>query len=93
MLRPRLLYRLESSSEAQSNEPAFVYEALKVYLMLGGRSRRTANLILSWMQRDWADNLYPGAPTRKGRSLLDEHLVAMFDLETGSSRWSNSTAG
>jgi type VI secretion system protein ImpL len=41
-------------------------------------------LFRSWMQRDWADNLYPGASNAEGRKLLEEHLAAMFDLETGS---------
>jgi len=37
MFRPRLLYRLEEQLNARLSEPAFVYEALKVYLMLGGQ--------------------------------------------------------
>lgn len=82
MFRPRLLYRLEEQLNARINEPAFVYEALKVYLMLGGLQPPDRELIRSWMQRDWADNLYPGATNAEGRRLLDENLVAMFDLET-----------
>jgi type VI secretion system protein ImpL len=38
---------------------------------------------MSWMQRDWADNLYPGAGNVAGRKALEEHLVAMLDLEEG----------
>jgi type VI secretion system protein ImpL len=82
MFRPRLLYRLEEQLNARLTEPAFVYEALKVYLMLGGQHPPDRGLIKSWMQRDWADNLYPGATNAEGRRLLDEHLAAMFDLET-----------
>jgi type VI secretion system protein ImpL len=82
MFRPRLLYRLEEQLNARLGEPAFVYEALKVYLMLGGQHPPDRGLIKSWMQRDWADNLYPGATNAEGRRLLDEHLAAMFDLET-----------
>lgn len=82
MFRPRLLYRLEEQLNARINEPAFVYEALKVYLMVGGLQSPDRELIRSWMQRDWADNLYPGATNAEGRRLLDENLVAMFDLET-----------
>ncbi len=36
LLRPRLIYRLEEQLEANANDPKFLYEALKVYLMLGG---------------------------------------------------------
>ncbi|WFU44339.1 type VI secretion system membrane subunit TssM [Bradyrhizobium sp. CB82] len=82
MFRPRLLYRLEEQLNARIEEPAFVYEALKVYLMLGGLQSPDRELIRSWMQRDWADNLYPGATNAEGRRLLDENLMAMFDLET-----------
>src|SRR6478736_6469407 len=82
MFRPRLLYRLEEQLNARINEPAFVYEALKVYLMLGGLQSPDRELIRSWMQRDWQDYLYPGATNAEGRRLLDENLTAMFDLET-----------
>ncbi|WP_018318170.1 type VI secretion system membrane subunit TssM [Bradyrhizobium sp. WSM2793] len=82
MFRPRLLYRLEEQLNARVNESAFVYEALKVYLMLGGLQSPDRELIRSWMQRDWQDNLYPGATNAEGRRLLDENLTAMFDLET-----------
>lgn len=82
LFRPRLLYRLEEQLNARLTEPAFVYEALKIYLMLGGLHPPERELIRSWMQRDWADNLYPGATNTEGRRLLEEHLMAMFDLET-----------
>jgi type VI secretion system protein ImpL len=82
MFRPRLLYRLEEQLNARINEPAFVYEGLKVYLMLGGLQSPDRELIRAWMQRDWADNLYPGATNAEGRRLLEENLMAMFDLES-----------
>jgi type VI secretion system protein ImpL len=50
--------------------------------MLGGQHPPDRGLIRSWMQRDWADNLYPGAANAEGRRLLEGHLAAMFDLET-----------
>jgi len=81
MFRPRLLYRLEEQLNEKLTEPAFVYEGLKVYLMLGGQHPPDKALIKAWMQRDWAENLYPGAANTEGRRLLEEHLAAMFDLE------------
>jgi type VI secretion system protein ImpL len=81
MFRPRLLYRLEEQLNVRIAEPAFVYEALKVYLMLGGQHPPDRGLIKSWMQADWADNLYPGSTNAEGRRLLEDHLAAMFDLE------------
>ena len=34
--------------------------------MLGGQQPPDRELIKSWMRRDWADNLYPGADQRRG---------------------------
>lgn len=81
MFRPRLLYRLEEQLNGKIAEPAFVYDALKVYMMLGGQQPEDKSLIRSWMQRDWTDNLYPSATNAEGRRLLEDHLTAMFDLE------------
>src|SRR5215470_7833540 len=69
IFRPRLLYRLEQQLNARLGDAAFVYEALKVYLMLGGQHPPDRGLIKSWMQRDWSDNLYPGATNAEGRRL------------------------
>lgn len=82
LFRPRLLFRLEEQLNARITDGGFVYEALKVYLMLGGLHPPDKALIKSWMIRDWADNLYPGPTNSEGRKLLEEHLDAMFDLET-----------
>ena len=81
LFRPRLLYRLEEQLNARIADGAFVYEALKVYLMLGGRHPEDKQLIRSWMQRDWAENLYPGSTNAEARKLLLDHLDALFDLE------------
>jgi type VI secretion system protein ImpL len=83
MFRSRLIFRLEEQLDAQIANPGFVYEALKVYMMLGGLQPTDRELIKSWMRRDWAENLYPGASNAEGRKLLEEHLDAMLDLESG----------
>ncbi|HET9903862.1 MAG TPA: type VI secretion system membrane subunit TssM, partial [Xanthobacteraceae bacterium] len=80
MFRPRLAFRLEEVLEANRNNPSFLYEALKVYLMIGGLHAADKDLIVNWMRRDWAENLYPGAANAEGRKALEEHLVAMLDL-------------
>ena len=38
LLRSRIIFRLEEQLEANVNNPGFIYEALKVYLMVGGRA-------------------------------------------------------
>ena len=83
MFRSRLIYRMEEVLEANRNTPGYLYEALKVYLMLGGLQPLDRELVLAWMRRDWADNLYPGAGNADGRKALEEHLDAMLDLEAG----------
>lgn len=83
MLRSRIIFRLEEQLEANINNPGFVYEALKVYLMIGGQARLDRDLVLSWMRLDWAENLFPGAANAKGREALEEHVVAMLDLDEG----------
>jgi type VI secretion system protein ImpL len=83
LLRSRIIFRLEEVLDSNFSNPGFVYEALKVYLMLGGQQPADRGLIVSWMRRDWADNLYRGAADAEGRKLLEDHLVAMLDLETG----------
>ncbi|MBH0237511.1 type VI secretion system membrane subunit TssM [Methylobrevis albus] len=83
LFRPRLILRLERQMEANLGEPSFLYEALKVYLMLGGKAPMDRDLVVAWEARDWAENLYPGAPFADGRKALEGHLVAMLDLDTG----------
>jgi type VI secretion system protein ImpL len=84
MLRPRLIFRLEEQMEAKIDDPAFIYEALKVYMMLGGQQPADRDLILSWMRQDWTDNLYPGPGNAAGRKELEDHLTALLDLESGA---------
>lgn len=83
LLRPRLIYRLEEQMEANRTDPTFLYEALKVYLMLGGLHPADQDLILNYLRRDWADNLYPGAANADGRRLLETHVKAMLDMPGG----------
>ncbi|MFD0937863.1 type VI secretion system membrane subunit TssM, partial [Methylobacterium trifolii] len=85
LFRPRLIFRLEEQLEANRANPGFVYEALKVYLMLGGRADAPLDrpLVVAWFRRDWAENLYPGAGFARGRQLLEDHLQAMLDLDDG----------
>lgn len=75
---PRMIYRVEHLLEKNIRNTSFVYEALKVYLMLGGQARMDEDLILTWMERDWS-NLYPGAGNARGREKLMEHLEAVLE--------------
>ena len=83
LLRPRLLYRLEETLDARRDDPSALYDALKVYMMLGGAHAIDKDFVLSWERQDWRDNLYPGAGQQSGREALEGHLRAMLDLDDG----------
>jgi type VI secretion system protein ImpL len=83
LFRPRLMFRLEEVLEANKSKPSYIYETLKVYLMIAGVERTDRELALTWMRNDWADNLYEGASNAEGRKALENELLAMFDLENG----------
>ena len=75
------------------SNPAFVYEALKVYLMLGGQPPVGQDLIATGWPATGPTISIPARPTPRAARLLDEHLDAMFDLEAEATRrWSSSTA-
>lgn len=85
LMRPRLILSLEQQIQKNIDNPAFVYEGLKVYLMLGGNAPRAVDkdLIVSWFTQDWEQRAFPGASNEKGRALLGAHLQAMLDLDKG----------
>lgn len=87
MFRSRLILRLERQIETyyHNNDPLANYEALKVYLMLGGQAqgKMDENLIVAWMRNDWQNELYPGPAARPARESMEEHLRAMLILDKG----------
>jgi type VI secretion system protein ImpL len=80
LFRPRLLYRLEEVLDEHRNDPGYIYEALKVYLMLGAQQPIDRDLVLSWERQDWAENLHPGPTQADGRKALEQHLLALIEL-------------
>ena len=86
LMRPRLVLSLEQELQKGIDNPTFVYEGLKVYLMLGGKAPTVdKDQLESWFARDWED-AYPGAPNAEGRALLRSHLTAMLDMDRGDAR-------
>jgi type VI secretion system protein ImpL len=73
---------VEKQIEANLNNPVFVYEALKVYMMLGGLQPPDKDLIKDWMKQDLM-KLYPGPNNVNPIQRLEEHLAAMLELESG----------
>ena len=81
MLRSRLILRLEQQITDNINDPMRVYEALKVYLMLGGKAPKVEDdYVVAWMSEDWEENLLPGRTNEEARNELEANLQAMLDL-------------
>jgi type VI secretion system protein ImpL len=77
VLLPRLIWRLEAQMHGSLDRPDFLYEATRVYLMLGAEGPLDRNLVRTWMSLDW-QAAYPGpamAPIRQG---LGRHLDALL---------------
>jgi type VI secretion system protein ImpL len=76
-LLPRLIWRLEAQMRGRLNRPDFLYEATRVYLMLGSAGPLDRNLVHDWMMLDWQATLTgPGyAPLRPA---LLKHLDALL---------------
>ncbi len=75
MLRSRLILRLEQQIIGSMSDPIVVYEALKVYLMLGGKAPKVEDdFVIAWMTQDWEDNLLPGKTNEAARQELTRNL-------------------
>ncbi len=74
---PRLLLRLEEQITANVNEPDVLYEALKVYMMLGLEGPMNADLVRTWMNLDWTVS-FPGPQREEFRADLGGHLDALL---------------
>lgn len=74
---PRLLLRLEDQIQANMNNTDFLYEALRIYLMLGQQGPMNQGLVSEWMALDWSA-AYPGAGRGELRADLEAHLEALL---------------
>ena len=79
ILLPRLILRLEQYLAENAANPLAVYEPLKVYLMLGGQGPLDNQAVKSWVEGDWAGQLFPGADRGSMRAELAQHLAALLD--------------
>jgi type VI secretion system protein ImpL len=78
ILLPRLIWRLEAQMRARFSDPAFLYEATRVYLMLGGAGPLDKALVRNWEALDWNER-FPGALNQTLREHLATHLDALLD--------------
>jgi type VI secretion system protein ImpL len=76
-LLPQLLARLETQMRSNFQKPEFLYEASRVYLMLGRLGPIDAGLVRAWMREDWLRS-FPGAARQPVRDALLDHLDALL---------------
>ena len=76
-LLPRLMWRLETQLRGNLNRADFLYEATRVYLMLGNAGPLDASLVREWMRLDW-QTAYPGLGYAPLRDSLLQHLDALL---------------
>jgi type VI secretion system protein ImpL len=83
VMLPRLLGRVEAQIRTALQRPDTLYEATRVYLMLGRQGPLDRDLIREWFATDWTQT-YPGAVNQPGRDALARHLDALLaeDLPT-----------
>ncbi len=78
LLLPRLLARLEVQMQANMANADFLYQALKVYLILGRQGPVDALLVTAWMTADIAA-AYPGDAQAAAREALAGHVAALIE--------------
>jgi type VI secretion system protein ImpL len=76
-LLPRLVWRLEAQLRGNLNRPDFLYEATRVYLMLGNAGPLDRSLVHEWMRLDWQTS-FPGVAMAEMRQSLLRHLDALL---------------
>ena len=86
MFRSRLLLRVEAEldSRIRGGDVMSVYEALKVYKLLGDYEDVPASddpFVIEWFRDDWRKTQYPGPAFLGTRTALEEHLSAMLELD------------
>ncbi len=92
IMLPRLLLRLEQYMGGHGGDPLSLYQALKVYLILGGQGPMDSGTVTSWVSSDWANEAYPGADRAPERKLLGQHLSALLEDDGLNVAWAGQKA-
>jgi type VI secretion system protein ImpL len=78
VMLPRLVLRVEQQMRGALSRPEFLYEATRVYLMLGGQGPLDRPLIKAWMGIDW-QTAFPGEDEAPVRDALARHLDTLLE--------------
>jgi type VI secretion system protein ImpL len=80
VMLPRLLAGLEAQIRANFQRPDYLYEATRVYLMLGRQGPLDKPLVREWLLADWLRS-FPGATGAPQRDALLGHLDALLAMD------------
>ena len=73
LLLPRLLVRLETQMQANLANTDFLYQAIKIYLILGRQGPLDPGLVQQWMDADFASAL------PQQQQALSQHVAALLE--------------
>lgn len=77
-LLPRVLTRMETElRRGNANTSDYLYELLRVYLMLGDRNHLDPAAVAAWLDYDWSRNLSDADEGQ--RASMAAHVAAMLD--------------
>jgi type VI secretion system protein ImpL len=77
-LLPRVAGRIEEVlRRGDANNQEYLYEALRMYLMLGQNSHLDPDSVQAWLAIDWSRNLPDATPEQ--RDVLAQHVAAMLE--------------
>ncbi len=80
LMLPRIILSLEEQLRQRGgNNPDYLYEALKVYLMFDDREHFDANTVEAWLLLQWQLTL-PGPEQAQARQALAKHLQALLEI-------------
>ena len=77
VLLPRIIWRLESQIRGNINRPDFVYEATRIYLMVGTLGPLDRALVKEWLTLDWGQT-WPGPGAAAFRDAMARHADALL---------------
>ncbi len=78
LLLPRMLARLETQMLGNLGNTDFLYQALKVYLILGRQGPLDPGLVAQWTNADFAAS-FPGEAGAPVRDALGRHVAALIE--------------
>ncbi len=83
---PRVMARVEVLLQNNLDNPDYLFETLKVYLMLADQEHYDAETVRAWIGLDWDNNL-PIDTTLDDREALVEHLNALTEEQPDTSEY------